>query len=212
MQRSPFTWAHLAPAGDTLGFGPAVRALMHLALEGLPEAFTPIDFGQFGQRRWRLQQRLGRRLHTGSRLCCLQRRSRRFRCRRFHGLGLLILRKPLSPSRSRIRHHEIEQVWVPLSGYHALFQQRLPFLIGKPAPPFSLVGIAANLPQPIPGRSGNVHIRHTSFTLQLHLDSHALPNHSRLQHSSTPEVPEVSVFSESPSQSLRNRLGAITPD
>jgi hypothetical protein len=33
-----------------------------------------------------------------------------------------------------------------------------------------------------------------------------------LQHSSTPEVPEVSVFSESPSQSLRNRLGAITPD
>jgi len=160
---------------STLGVGPPVRALMHLAPEGLPEALTPIDFGQFGHRRWRLNQRLGRRLHTASRLCCLQRRSWRFRCRRFDSLGLLILRKPLSPSRSRIRHHEIEQLWVPLSGYHGLFQQCLPFLIGKLAPPFSLVGIAANLPQHLPGRPGNVLIRHTSSTLQLYLASHASP-------------------------------------
>src|SRR5579871_161761 len=131
---------------DTLGFAPAVRALVHLALEGLPEALTPIDFGQFGHRRWRLDQRLGRRLHITSRLSSLQRRSRRFCCSRFDSLGLLILRKPLAPSRSRIRHHEIEQVWVPLSCYYALLQQRLPFLIGKLAPPFSLAGIGANLP------------------------------------------------------------------
>jgi hypothetical protein len=42
---------------------------------------------------------------------------------------------------------------VPVSGYYALFQQRLPFLMGKLAPPFSLVGIAANLAQHIPGRT-----------------------------------------------------------